>query len=165
MNFANQLCWLYNIRTMSFSVPERCASCPWLKLEHEQLEKHGHEQDNIIRKATSDKLDEVAELVAARLQQAPQDLIETHGTPPDAESIAKMMRAIGSEALGNVSRQMEKIEHDIEMMSTWCKGPVELSTTRDGVVYSIGVCASLFLLEEDTGGYEFTTVRRYEVID
>lgn len=150
---------------MSSRIPEHCATCPWLKVEQQHLEKHELEQDDIIRRATSDQLDEVAELISAKLQEAPQELIDTYGAPPNAKAVAKIMRTIGSEALGNVSRHIEKIDHDMEMMSTWCKGPVEMSATRDGVVYSSRVCASLFLLDEDANDIEPATVRRYETLD
>jgi len=151
---------------MNSRIPEQCATCPWLQLEQKYLDEHELEQDSIIRRATSDEIDEVAEFIATKLRQAPQEFVEAYGTTsPDAETVAKAMRAMGSEALGIVSRHMEKIGHDMEMMSNWCKGPVEMSTTRDGIVYSSRVCASLVLLDEDTRGVEPVTVRREELLD
>lgn len=151
---------------MSSPIPERCATCPWLKSDQNKIDELGIEQDEIIREATSDDLEdvanEIAELLAARPETVPQEFIDAFGQVPDAKQIAAVMRAVGSHVLNSASRNIKKGQRDMVTMSDWCKGPIEHTTTRDGIVYSIGVCASLFLLEEDTGDYELAYVRRQD---
>lgn len=150
---------------MTSRIPEHCATCPWLQLDQKRLKEHELTQDEIIRKTTSDELEEVAELISAKLQEAPQELIDAFGELPDAKALAGMMRTMGGKALEGVSHHIETIQHDMEMMTSWCRGPIEMSATREGIVYSIGVCASQVLLDEDLNGSEPVRVRRYEIID
>lgn len=149
---------------MSSRINDRCATCPWLETDQKRLKEQELRQDAIIRRATSDDLDEMAEAISAQLRESPPaGLFDAVGDIPNAKMIAGVMRTMGSRALSEVSQHIEKIEHDMEAMSGWCKGPVEMSTRRDGIVYSASVCASQFLLDEDLGVPEPATVRRYEL--
>lgn len=154
---------------MTPRIPEHCATCPWLKSDQKSLDELALKQDTIIRRTTSDELEdiarEVADFLSDQFQDTPEELIEIFGQAPSAEQVAVIMRAIGGHALGRVTRQLEKTEHDIQAMSSWCKGAVELSTTRNGFEYSTTVCASQVLIDEDLDSPEQVVVRRSEIMD
>lgn len=124
---------------MSMEIPLKCQTCPIAIGQQETIQESQRNVDLLIQSSMDDGTSELAAKFVEQIgEYSGIDVKGLAGT----DDLASKMREANGKAVQGINEQIGRLEAGLEGMTSTCIGPFGMRATRDGVQFTVHVCAS-----------------------